>query len=51
VDFRDFIEINARLYGENPSHAAAIAYILRLLDALESRRADLGLPPEELHRR
>lgn len=50
VDFRDFFEINTHLFGENPAQAASLAYVLRLIDTLESRRAELGLPPEESHR-
>lgn len=50
VDFRDFFEINSRLFGENPAQAASIAYVLRLIDTLECRRVELGLQPEDSHR-
>lgn len=40
VDFRDFFEINARLYGDNPAHAAAYAYVMGLIEVLENRRRE-----------
>jgi hypothetical protein len=50
VDFRDFFEINARLYGETPAKATGLDYVLGLLDTLESRRAELGMPVDDLRR-
>ncbi|MCU0837271.1 MAG: hypothetical protein MUE49_00940 [Rhodospirillales bacterium] len=44
VDFRDFFEINSRLYGDNSSQSASITFLMQLLDSLEARRAEGGLP-------
>jgi hypothetical protein len=47
VDFRDFFEINTRLYGEHPARAGTLDYVLRLLETLESQRSETSLPRDD----
>jgi len=42
VDFRDFFEINQRLYGDNPALMAQLEYMLRMMNSSEPRIEIVG---------
>lgn len=42
VDFRDFFEINQRLYGDNPALMAQLEYMLRMMNGAEQRVEIVG---------
>ena len=42
VDFRDFFEINQRLYGDNPALMAQLEYMLRMMNTSEPRVEIVG---------
>lgn len=42
VDFRDFLEINQRLYGDNPALMAKLEYMLRMMNSVEPRIEIVG---------
>lgn len=42
VDFRDFFEINERLYGDNPAMMAKLEYMLRMMSSVEPRVEIVG---------
>ncbi len=42
VDFRDFFEMNQRLYGDNPALMAQVEYMLRMMNTSEPRIEIVG---------